>query len=441
MADEHPFHRRPHRTLLALGLPVLGSLVAEPLTGLVDTAFVARLGAEELAALGVGTIVLSASLWIFNFLGVGTQTAVAQALGRGDREAAASTTAHALALALACGVGVALVGWLAAGPISRGMGAEGAIVGLAAGYVRIRVLGAPAVLVTVAAFGALRGREDMTTPLGVAVGVNLLNAALDGPLVFGWGPAPALGVAGAAWASTAAQWLGAGWAARAALVRLGRPGALAWAEVGALVRVGGALFVRTGLLTLFLLLATRAATQAGAEAGAAHQAIRQVWAFTALFLDAFAVTGQSLVAGFVGGGTILAARRAARVVLGWSAGVGLALAAALWSATPLVEALLVPESARAVFRTAWLASLVFLPVNGLTFGTDGVHWGTGDFRYLAAAVVVATGLGAAALAAVDPGAPGALAAIWWITGGWIVVRAGFGLVRIWPGVGRAPLAG
>jgi MATE family multidrug resistance protein len=441
MAPEHPFHQRPHRTLLALGLPVLGSLVAEPLTGLVDTAFVARLGAEELAALGVGTIVLSASLWIFNFLGVGTQTAVAQALGRGDREAAASTTAHALGLAFACGLGVALLGWLAAVPVSRLMGAEGAITALAAEYVRIRGLGAPAVLVTVAAFGALRGREDMTTPLWVAVGVNLLNALLDGPLVFGWGPAPALGVAGAAWASTVAQWLGAGWAVRAALVRLGRPGALAWAEVGSLVRVGGALFVRTGLLTLFLLLATRAATQAGAEAGAAHQAIRQVWAFTALFLDAFAVTGQSLVAGFVGGGVLVAARRAARVVLGWSAGVGLALALALWLATPLVEALLVPESARAVFRAAWLASLVFLPLNGLTFGTDGVHWGTGDFRYLAVAVAAATGLGAAGLAFVDPSAPGALALIWWITGGWIVVRALFGLVRIWPGIGRAPLAG
>ena len=387
--SEHPFHRRPHRTLLALGLPVLGSLVAEPLTGLVDTAFVARLGAAELAALGVGTIVLSASLWVFNFLGVGTQTAVAQALGRGDRDAAASTTGHALALALGCGVGVALLGWLAAVPVSELMGAEGRITDLAAEYVRIRALGAPAVLVTVAAFGALRGREDMTTPLWVAVAVNALNAGLDGPLVFGWGPAPALGVAGAAWASTAAQWLGAGWAAWAALARLGRPGALAWAEVGALVRVGGALFVRTGLLTLFLLLATRAATQAGAEAGAAHQAIRQVWAFTALFLDAFAVTGQSLVAGFVGGGTVAAARRAARVVLGWSAGVGLGLAVALWLATPVVEALLVPEAAREVFRVAWLASLVFLPVNGLTFGTDGVHWGTGAFRYLALAAAAA----------------------------------------------------
>jgi len=55
----HPFVRAPHRTLIALSFPVLLSLIAEPLTGLVDTAFVAQLGAAPLAALGVGTVALS----------------------------------------------------------------------------------------------------------------------------------------------------------------------------------------------------------------------------------------------------------------------------------------------------------------------------------------------------------------------------------------------
>jgi MATE family multidrug resistance protein len=62
----------------------LVSLVAEPMTGLVDTFFVARLGAAPLAALGVGTVLLSSTLWMFNFLGVGTQTEVAHALGAAD---------------------------------------------------------------------------------------------------------------------------------------------------------------------------------------------------------------------------------------------------------------------------------------------------------------------------------------------------------------------
>jgi len=49
----HPFTKRPHRTLLALSIPVLVSMTAEPLTALIDTAFAASLGSVSLAALGV----------------------------------------------------------------------------------------------------------------------------------------------------------------------------------------------------------------------------------------------------------------------------------------------------------------------------------------------------------------------------------------------------
>ena len=97
-AAEHPFLRAPHRTLMALSFPVLLSLIAEPLTGLTDTAFVARLGATSLAALGVGTMALSSMFWVFNFLGIGGQTEVAQALGRRDPERARQITSLALLL-------------------------------------------------------------------------------------------------------------------------------------------------------------------------------------------------------------------------------------------------------------------------------------------------------------------------------------------------------
>ena len=59
--------RTPHRTLFVLTIPVLFSLIAEPLTGLADTAFVSRLGSAPLAALGVGTILLSGVFWIIQF--------------------------------------------------------------------------------------------------------------------------------------------------------------------------------------------------------------------------------------------------------------------------------------------------------------------------------------------------------------------------------------
>ena len=58
-SDQHAFVHRPHRTLLALSFPVLVSLIAEPLTGLADTAFISRLGTVQLAGIGVGTAALS----------------------------------------------------------------------------------------------------------------------------------------------------------------------------------------------------------------------------------------------------------------------------------------------------------------------------------------------------------------------------------------------
>jgi len=88
-----------------------------------------------------------------------------------------------------------------------------------------------------------------------------------------------------------------------------------------------------------------------------------------------------------------------------------------------------------VFGPAWRVLALSQPLSALSFATDGIHWGTSDFRYLRNAMLVATGVSAAVL-----GSAGSLEAVWWISLVWMTVRAGFGVVRVWPGVGRAPLA-
>jgi MATE family multidrug resistance protein len=437
--DHHPFVRRPHRTLLTLTWPVLISLIAEPLTGLADTAFVARLGAVPLAALGVGTVLLSSVFWIFNFLGIGTQTEVAHADGVGDPEHARDATGLALALAAAIGCGIAALGWPFLDAAARFMSSDLEVQRAAVRYLEVRLLAAPAVLVTVAAFGALRGLQDMRTPLRIAIAVNALNLVLDPLLIFGAGPVPAFGIAGAAWATVIAQGVGAVAAFRAVRLRPGLPTHIHWRDARRLLRVGRDLFFRTGLLLGFILLSTRAATRIGVEAGAAHQAIRQVWIFTALFLDAYAAAAQSLVAYFLGAGRRALARRASAFALGWSIATGVALAAAMLLLAGPTARLLVPESAHAVFGAAWLAAALAQPLNAVSFATDGILWGAHDYRYLRNAMFTATGLGVAALFTLDLHDPDALTAIWVVTGGWILVRSIFGVARIWPGLGVSPL--
>ena len=316
-AAEQAFRQRPHRTIFALSIPVLFSLIAEPITGLVDTAFVARQGNVAGAALGAGTVALSSVFWIFNFLGVGTQTEVAQALGRGKKSEAAAATSLALLLSTAIAF-FTLLAWPFADELAGLLGASGAVEVEAATYIRFRLLGAPAVLGMLVVFGALRGLQDMKTPLWIAIGINLLNILLDMLLIGGFGPIPAFGVAGAAVASTLSQWFGICWGLIAIRRELGFVKSVRLREARNLVRVGRDLFFRTGLLTIYLSIATRVATQIGADAGAAHQAIRQIWIFSALIMEGFAVTAQSMIGYFVGSGDLRTAKRLAGYCLGWS---------------------------------------------------------------------------------------------------------------------------
>ena len=161
---------QPNRTILYLSLPILLSLIAEPVTGLVDTGFVAQLGSTPLASLTVGTGALTSLFWVFGFLGIATQTEVAQALGKRDLDGAVKSVS--LILTLGAFVSLALSALLipAAEVASSLLGAEGEVLELASEYIRLRLMGAPAVVITIVGFGALRGVQDMKTPLWIALG-------------------------------------------------------------------------------------------------------------------------------------------------------------------------------------------------------------------------------------------------------------------------------
>jgi MATE family multidrug resistance protein len=413
--------------------------VAEPLTGLVDTAFIARLGAAELAALGVGTVLLSSSIWVFNFLGIGTQTEVAHAVGAGDGQRGRNACGTALWVSAAIGVALGLAAWPALPALIAWMGARAEVADAARIYLSIRLLGGPPMLVMMAALGGLRGVHDMRTPLWIALGTNAANVVLDALLIFGAGPIPALGVAGAAWATVASQWgggLAALWCVRR---RLGRPDRLVWRDARQLLVVGRDLFLRTGLLIAFILLTTRAATRIGTESGAAHQAIRQVWLTTALFLDAYAAVAQTLVGTGLGAGRIALARLAARVATVWALATGVAIGAAMLLGEAFVAQWLVPEEARAVFSVAWRVAALAQPINALSFVTDGIHWGTRDYRYLRNAMALSTAVGAAGLLYGEWTGTETLLSVWIVTTVWIGVRALFGALRVWPAWQGAPL--
>lgn len=99
--------------------------------------------------------------WAFNFLGIGTQTEVARDLGGGQAARMRRVAALAIWMGLVFGVLLALLVWPLAPRLADLMGADGNVRSLAVDYIRARVFGAPAVLITVAAFGVFRGRQDI----------------------------------------------------------------------------------------------------------------------------------------------------------------------------------------------------------------------------------------------------------------------------------------
>ena len=398
------------RRIVALALPALGALVAEPAFVLVDSAVVGRLGAPELAGLALAGTVLTTVVGLCVFLAYATTAGVARALGAGDRRRALRLGVDGVWLAALLGVVLAVLLMAAAGPIVDALGAPDDARPHALVYLRWSAPGLPGMLAVLAATGALRGRLDTRTPLWVAVGGAVLNAALSVGLVLGAG----MGVAGSGLGTAVAQT-----AMAAVLVPAVAVGARAdgvglrpsWAGLRSTTRAGVPLLLRTVSLRAGILLAAWVAAGLGTAALAGHQVVSSVWSFAAFALDALAIAAQALVGQALGAGDRATARAVLRRTLAWGVGAGAALGAVLAAGAGVVGPLFTPEAAvHDAVAPALLVVAVGLPLAGWTFVLDGVLIGAGDGRFLAwagVATVLAYAPAALAVRSLAPdGAPG-----------------------------------
>jgi putative MATE family efflux protein len=422
--------RRRVALLLGLAVPAVGTLIADPLMGLVDTAVVGRIGAAELGGLGLAVAVLSTVAWVFNFLVYGTTSAVARSLGARDPEGALRRVRTSVRAALLIGVTVGTLLWAVAPRLLAALGAVDALVGPGTEYLRVRVIGVPLLMLTYVGHGAFRGASDTRTPLGIAVGSNLLNAVLTVALA---GP---FGVAGVAAATVVAELV----AVLAFLVLLPRagvprtgllrtragdvrvPASADLAEVRALLRVGRDLFLRTGGLTLGLLAVSAAVARMGVVTAAAHQVLIQVMMLAAFTLDGLAVAGQATVGTALGRGDRDEALALGRTTatLG-AAGGALTAALLLAAASPLPRLLTDDAVVLDAVATAWWLLAAGHLITGVVFALDGVMMGAEDYRYLRDTTVAAAVVGGAS-AQLVASSGGTLLGIWWCVQALMLVR-------------------
>jgi putative MATE family efflux protein len=411
------FRRTPYdREILRIGLPALGALAADPLVSLIDTAFVGRLGATELASVAIASAIFLAVFAIFNFLEYAVTPLVAQSVGAGDRSEAGRFTVAALAVSAVAGV-IAAFGLVVLGePLLRAFGAASDVLEGATTYLRIRALGVPALLVILVGHGAFRGYQDTRTPLVVTLGLNAVNLVLDPILIFGLG----WGIAGAAWATVTAQWFGAAWFlviffwTRRTDLGIG-PGRPQRRALGPLFGAGKAMIVRNASLLAALTAATMVASRVGTTSVAAHQIAIQLWIFLALTIDALAIAGQALVGKGVGAGSRAVAREVSNRLLALGFVFGIVLAVALGVISPWLASWFTSDEAVILAFASILPILIVMqPINGLVFVWDGIAIGASAFGFLAGSTL------AASVAAI-----GLLLA---------VIPLGWGLVGVWAAI-------
>ncbi len=192
------------RATLVLGLPLIGSHLAQMALHVVDTVMIGWYGMNELAALVLG----SSSFFVIFIMGSGFAKAimplVAAAKGRGDEAQVRRDTRMGLWLSIGFGVLCYPLFWYSE-PILLGLGQKPVVAALCQDFLRIAGLGMIPALLVMAMSSYLAALERTQIVLWTTMAAVLVNIAIAWPLIFGHWGAPELGVRGAAIASLTVQ--------------------------------------------------------------------------------------------------------------------------------------------------------------------------------------------------------------------------------------------
>ena len=321
---------------LTLGLPLIGSSLAQILIGLTDTLMLGRYSVEALAAGVLGhtfffTLFLLGGGFAFGMMGVS-----ADAAGRGDERAVRRAARMGLWLSLAAGVVLMVPMWFSEAVLLV-LRQEATVAADAQAYLRIALVGLIPALLTATLRSHLSALERTGIVLAATLAAGAMNVALNWVFIFGNLGAPEMGIRGAALASVAVHVAttlflvlyaagGPGMARWELFRNLHRPD---WSELARLFRVGWP--VGLTLVSESSLFAASALMMGaiGTEALAAHGIAMQVAAATFMVHLGLSQAATVRVGRYAGQGDAADLRRAAVASLLWS-GVAVALSMAMY---------------------------------------------------------------------------------------------------------------
>jgi putative MATE family efflux protein len=193
------------RHLLGMAAFIAVGLIVQTLYFLIDLYFVSRLGKEAVAGVSAAGASWMLAIAASQIIAVGSLSLIARAMGARSPDDARLVFNQSLGLALVFGVVTLSLGWTVGALALGGLGADPATTAAGRAYLFAFVPALALMFPTAAISAGLRAAGVVGPPMAIASASIALNALLAPMLIAGWGPAPALGVAGAGLASSVAS--------------------------------------------------------------------------------------------------------------------------------------------------------------------------------------------------------------------------------------------
>ncbi|QHV97280.1 MATE family efflux transporter [Spirosoma endbachense] len=197
-----------NRAIFLLSVPMILEMVMESLFAVVDVFFVAKIGTEAIATVGLTESVLTIVYSIAIGLSTAATALVSRRVGEENHRGAGTVVGQVILVSTALGLFMGLVGFAFAEDILRLMGGDEKLIGNGVGFTRMIFASAPAIMLLYTLSGCLRGSGDASVAMRSLWLANGVNIVLCPVFIFGLGPFPELGVMGSAVATTIGRTMG-----------------------------------------------------------------------------------------------------------------------------------------------------------------------------------------------------------------------------------------
>lgn len=192
-------------SLVSLAVPIIFANILQTAYQLIDTFWLGRLGADAVAAVSLSFPLLFLILSLGSGMTLAGTVLVAQSFGAGNRRMVDYNSSQTMSLIFFISIGLAFAGYFTAKPLMTFIGAGPEILKDSTEYFQISSFGFVFLFIFFAFQSLMRGIGNVMLPVYIVLFTVFLNAVLDPLFIYGWGPIPAQGVAGAAIASILTQ--------------------------------------------------------------------------------------------------------------------------------------------------------------------------------------------------------------------------------------------